>query len=173
MWRSYRVEGEKVSKGSERIKEVSTSWKKAFGEAVQDLFEILAERHAESASRLHELEQEVKHLKQELGQAQKTIVIPITTFAPEPYDLTREVQVLVRSDDDSYVATLVDGNINASGETVPEAVANLKDMMIILFERLGKERGEILGKYPTRQLAVLRELMQRKVRHAAHRQTAR
>ncbi len=162
-----------MSEGSERMKEISASWKKAFGEAVHDLFEVLAERHAESTIQLHKLEEKVKHLEQELVQTKKTILIPITTFAPEPYDLIREVQVLVLRDDDSFVASLVDANINASGETVPEAIANLKDMMIILFERLSKEPAEILGTWPTRQLSVLLELMRRKVRHAPHRQAAR
>jgi len=106
-------------------------------------------------------------LKRQLVQDNRSILVPLSTFAPEPYTLTREIQVLILPDNDSFVASLVDANINASGETVPKAVANLKDMMIRLFERLSREPKENLGKWPARQLSVLKELMRRKAKHAA------
>jgi predicted RNase H-like HicB family nuclease len=163
-----------TGKSNPKPAEISEGWEDAFGQAVSMIADVLAERQQESAARLRKLEQEVRALKQQLVQGNQSILAPIYNFAPEPYVLTRDViNVLVVPDDGSFVATLVDANINASGETVPEAVANLKDMMIGLFEKLSREPKENLGKWPTRQFAVLRELMRRKVRHGAHQQTAR
>jgi hypothetical protein len=124
-------------------------------------------------TRYVQLEKEIKTLKQQLAQNTKPMLVPISTFAPEPYTIKSPIQVLVVPDEGSYVATLVDANINASGETVPGAVTNLKDMILRLFERLNKEPREKLGKRPARQLDVLRDLIKKKSRHASHRQTAR
>lgn len=153
--------------------EVSEGWELAFEEALNNAADILAERQEESATRLRALEAEVAALKQQPTQGNKTILVPVGSLAPEPYVLRREINVLVLPDDDSYVATFVDANINASGDTVPEAVANLKDMMVSLFERLSKEPRDKLGKWPARQLAVLQELIQRKTKHAAHKRATR
>lgn len=120
-------------------------------------------------ARLTRLEEEVKTLKQQVAEASKTILVPMESFEPAPYELTRKVTVLLLPDDGSWIATLVDANINASGETIAEAVANLKDMMIDLFELLRKESKSKLGKQPTCQLAFLNSVMRKKVRRAAHR----
>ena len=93
----------------------------------------------------------------------QSIIVPINTFDPEPFELCKEIMVVVQPDgNDSFVATFFDGNINASGNTQVDAVANLKDMMILLYERLSKEKKSKLGKVPTRQLAVLREVLMRR-----------
>jgi hypothetical protein len=84
-----------------------------------------------------------------------TFVVPIETFDPEPFGLRRPVSVVVQPSGDSFVASLFDANINASGETAHYAVANLKDLILALIIRLRKEPKERLGKGPARQLAVL------------------
>jgi predicted RNase H-like HicB family nuclease len=67
------------------------------------------------------------------------------------------------------VASLVDANVNASGDTIQDAVAHLKDLMVALFERLSEEPKSKPGKGPARQLVALRSLMRRKTSNAAHR----
>jgi predicted RNase H-like HicB family nuclease len=119
--------------------------------------------------RLTRLEEEVTILKRLLAEVGKSILVPMESFEPDPYELTRKVTVMVLPDDGSWIASLVDANINASGETIAEAVANLKDMMIDLFEFLPKEPKGKLGKQPSCQLAFLRSVMRKKVRRAPHR----
>jgi hypothetical protein len=147
--------------------EISENWESAFGQAVENFALKLVERQEESRERLAALEQEVKALKQQLAEANKSILIPIESLKPEPYELMKKVTALVVSDDGSWIATLVDANINASGETVPDSIANLKDMMIELFELLGKEKR--LGKQPAMQLAYLRSVMRKRVSHGTPR----
>lgn len=119
--------------------------------------------------RLSRLEKEVKSLRKELASAHKTILVPVESFEPDPYVLTQKVTALVLPDEDSWIASLVDANINASGETIADSVANLKDTMIELFEFLRKQPKGKLGKQPLRQLAFLKSVMRKKVRRAAHR----
>jgi hypothetical protein len=141
--------------------EVSAGWENAFGEAVAKLAGVLAQRQDESAARLDTLERDVADLKRRLTEKSTSILAPIDSLEPEPYELTKTVQALVLPDGDSYVASLLDGNINASGDTVQDAVFHLKDMMVKLFEGLGKQKDK-LGKQPSRQLAFLHSIMRRK-----------
>jgi uncharacterized protein (DUF1778 family) len=113
---------------------------------------------------LEENGQEVVKVKEEL--AKKTgIIVPLQSFAPEPYLLRETLYVLVQPVEESFVATFVDANINASGETLPDAIGNLKDLIIALYERLSTEKKSKLGKGPTRQLAVLQSILRRKRRN--------
>ncbi len=104
--------------------------------------------------RLAQLEEQVKKLQEYLDR-EPAIVVPIMTFAPEPFELTKEIDVVVQPQDDGYLASFFDANINAFGETQQDAVANLKDVMLILFEELASTPPEQLGPEPSRQLAIL------------------
>jgi hypothetical protein len=126
-----------------------------------------------TTNRLAKLEREILDLKEHCRQLRnnKSLLVPITTLDPEPFELRKKIMVVVQPDDDSFVATFFDANINASGNTQVDAVANLKDMMVSLFATLEKEKK--LGKGPANQLAVLRGLMRRKGQDAAHQQRSR
>mgnify|MGYP001581627087 FL=1 len=89
------------------------------------------------------------------------IVVPITTLAPEPFVLLRDVPAVVHSVGDSFVARFFDANIGTSGDTQQEAVTNLKSLMMDIFEDLEAEQPERLGPEPSRQLAVLRAFIRR------------
>ena len=91
-----------------------------------------------------------------------SILVPVETLEPEPYELVRPVLIVVQPDNGSFIATLFDANINASGDTQQDAVANLKDMLVTLFERLEREPRANLGKGPAMQLAVLRRILRGK-----------
>jgi hypothetical protein len=119
-------------------------------------------------ARLDRLEQEVKSLKERLADGTRSMLVPLATLDPAPYAPIGRLTALVLPDDDAYVASLIEANINASGETVPDAVENLKDMLILTFERLSAMPKGQLGRGPAQQLAVLRGMVRRKVRRAAH-----
>jgi len=110
---------------------------------------------------MRSIKKQVKKLARREGAAYHPVEMSILHFEPEPFEVTGGIRALVRQDKDSFVATFVDANIGASGETQNDAVANLKDMMVALFGRLSKEEGR-LGKEPARQLAVLRAVLRRK-----------
>jgi hypothetical protein len=112
--------------------------------------------------RFDRLEREVIALKEHCKKLKESqsIIVPISSLDPEPFELCKEIMVIVQPDHDSFVATYFDANINASGNTQVDAVANLKDMMIALFVSLENEPK--LAKGPARQLAILRQLVRKK-----------
>ena len=93
---------------------------------------------------------------------QLAITVPITTFAPEPYELLRPLTVLVQEEGAGFNASLFDANIHASGDTEEEAFRNLKSVMLDIFDSLSAEPPDHLGPEPRRQLAVLQQFIRRK-----------
>jgi len=88
-------------------------------------------------------------------------VVPIQTLAPFPYRLVKPFEVLVTFHGDHYVASFVDANIGASGDTDVEAVLNLKDMLVSAFEMLAELNDDELGPGPCMQKHVLEEFIRR------------
>ena len=84
--------------------------------------------------------------------------VPIQSLEPWPLDVIRPIYVVLQEDDGAFVASFIDANINASGESQLEAVEMLKDMLASSF-RLFLAKEAILGKEPRRQLAVLRQFI--------------
>jgi predicted RNase H-like HicB family nuclease len=135
--------------------------------ALEQVFATFAKEQQESTARMNTLEHDISVLKERLAAGCQSIIAPVESFDPDPYELDRSIKVLVIPDDGSWVATLIDTNINASGETVQEAVANLKETMIDLYEMLNERKDE-LGRHPARQFAFLKTVMHRKARHGHH-----
>ena len=90
-----------------------------------------------------------------------TAVVPITTFAPEPFEVLRPMSAVIQPLGEEHLATFFDANINASGETQEEAFANLKDVLLGTFQMLERMAESKLGPGPRRQRAVLVECIQR------------
>jgi predicted DNA-binding antitoxin AbrB/MazE fold protein len=90
-----------------------------------------------------------------------SVVVPITAFEPEPFELIRSIPVVVQQTDDGYLATFFDANIGITGDTNEEAVANLRLLLVDVFEELEAEEAQ-LGPQMVRQLAVLRSFMKRR-----------
>ena len=82
-------------------------------------------------------------------------VVPVTTFAPEPFEIIRPFSVVIQPNGDDFLATFFDANINASGETQEEAFAALKDVLLTTFQLLQRLPETKLGPGPRRQRAVL------------------
>jgi hypothetical protein len=91
-----------------------------------------------------------------------SVVVPITTLEPEPFDLLRSIPVVVQPTVDGYLATFFDANIGITGDTREESVANLRLLLVDVFEELEREEAQ-LGPQLVRQLAVLRGFMARRV----------
>ena len=104
---------------------------------------------------------EIREINAELTRRVETILIPIATLAPEPYALVRAIPVVVQPAGREFVATFFDANISTAGDTQEEAVANLRSLLLDMFEYLESEPPEALGPEPTRQLGVLRVFLKR------------
>ena len=86
---------------------------------------------------------EIREIKAELTRRVETIVIPIATLAPEPYELFRAIPVVVQPAGGEFIATFFDANISTAGDTQEEAVANLRSLLLDMFRisRVGAARS--------------------------------
>lgn len=86
------------------------------------------------------------------------VLIPIQTFAPEPYELKRPILAVVRPYDHEYTATFPDAVLTTYGDDEWKAVENLKLMIIYMYDILSKP-GLPLAPPLEKQLAVLRDFI--------------
>jgi len=91
---------------------------------------------------------------------QTSVFLMIDDLAPSPLVLVRSVPVIVYKEDGVHVASFVDANINASGETAADAVEMLKEMIASTYRLLRREEPA-LGTQPKNQLAVLRRFVRK------------
>jgi predicted RNase H-like HicB family nuclease len=88
--------------------------------------------------------------------------VPIQSLAPEPYEVVKPFQAVVRTVDGEYIASFFDANLSASGETHAEAVLNLKDIIAGTFDILTGMKDSDLGPGPLQQKRTLEEFIRRK-----------
>lgn len=77
----------------------------------------------------------------------------ITSFSPLPYYVLAPIQAQVVDNEPDYLAVYAD--ICASGDTVEEALTNLKDKMVAHFELLSRHTYDSLSKTLCRQKTLL------------------
>lgn len=83
----------------------------------------------------------------------------LTSVPDRSIRVLHPLRAVVQPKNGVYMASLVDTNISASGESPMEAVDNLKDIVAAKFH-LFSQKESILGKQPRRQLRVLRQSLQ-------------
>ncbi len=112
------------------------------------------------SQRLDDLEREVEELKAQTSQMRQSrpIIVPIQSLEPAPLAIIKPILAVVQQEDETFIASFFDANINASGETQLDAVEMLRDMIASTFRLLTKKET-ILGEGPQKQLAVLRQFV--------------
>jgi len=138
-------------------------WTSALSEAVGKLLEAVEERRRKHAI-LQGLEERVQELEEKVAEfaSRDSLIVPITTFAPEPFEVIREIKSVVQVSDDEFCASFFDANVNAAGCNEAEAIDNLKDLILSRFQFLEAQPPEKLGRALAKQLAVLREFVRRR-----------
>ncbi len=96
-----------------------------------------------------DLLQRVEVLEEQIQR--RSIIVPIQDLAPSTVDVIQPMLAVVREEDGAFVASFVDANMNASGETQLDAVEMLKDVIASSF-RLFVAKEAVLGEEPKRQL---------------------
>ena len=120
--------------------------------------------------RISDLARQCKSLQNRVKQLEETassMLVPINTFAPNPFEVMKPIVVLVEpvTEEDGepceYIASFVDASISATGDTLEEAVALLKGRMTSQFKFLTGLPADRLGRMPQQQLAALQAVMRR------------
>ena len=94
--------------------------------------------------------------------APSSIHVAISTFAPEPFEVVEPFDIVIQSDDDGYVASFLEANISSAGDTQHEALENLKDLILMIFQDFEGEEDDSLGPAMLRQRMILLGLIRRK-----------
>lgn len=89
-------------------------------------------------------------------------IVPITSLAPEPFDVLKDIKAVIQPSGDEFMATFFDANINTAGCNEQEAIDNLKDLLVSRFQFLSEQPSEQLAPPLAKQIAVLREFIRRK-----------
>lgn len=141
---------------------ITTQWTDSLREAAEQLAGLVEAKRKEFG-RIASLEHDVTELKTQIGQLRdsQSVVVPIAALEPEPFDLLRNIPVVVQPTDDSFMATFFDANIGITGDTKEEAIANLKVLLVDIFDELESEETQ-LGPQLVQQLALLRSFMKRR-----------
>lgn len=115
------------------------------------------------ADNIRTLTKEMDELKEEIRQLSKlrTFVVPLTTLAPAPFQITQQIPVTIEGDGEEFTATFTEANVSASGETEADAIANFKDSLVSSFEILEELPASRLGPLPMRQWTVLKNVLRR------------
>jgi hypothetical protein len=90
------------------------------------------------------------------------LVVPLSTLDPEPFDILKPINALIQESEGGCIATFLEANLGASGETKAEALDRLKDRIVTTFERLAVKSDDKLGPGPLRQKHVLTSLIRRR-----------
>jgi predicted RNase H-like HicB family nuclease len=81
----------------------------------------------------------------------------IHTFSPEPYRVKKPIPITVRPHEGEFLASFLDANVNASGETEQEAFEAVKALLLDMLDQLNHQPK--LGPKLATRLAVLREFI--------------
>ena len=82
----------------------------------------------------------------------------IHTFAPAPYKVKKPIPVLMRPHNGEFMASFVDANVNASGETEQEAFEAVKVLMLDMLDQLARQPK--LGPKLATRLTMLRAFIE-------------
>jgi hypothetical protein len=115
-------------------------------------------------ARLKRLEEQVESLTEKVHvlASRCSAIVPIATFAPEPFEPLKEIKTVVEESEDEFIASFYDANVSAGGSNRQEAYENLKDLLLSRFDYLDKMPPQQLGPALQRQIAVLREFIRRR-----------
>lgn len=137
-------------------------WSSSVPRLIQKLAASITERKKQEL-RFNLLEILTKDLHSRIQKLEcaQTKIVPIDTFAPEPYVLLKPFRVSVQAVHNGFEAGWFDANIHTGGANEEEAVSNLKSLILDFFDSLSNEPVETLGPEPKRQLAVIKTFVQR------------
>jgi hypothetical protein len=97
-----------------------------------------------------------------MSEELRMICLPVSTFAPAPFEIVRPFGVVVLILGVQFEATQFEAEVSAVGDSLADAVAKLKDAMLMIYTQF--EGREPVGMDPkmARRLAVIRDLIRRK-----------
>ncbi len=89
---------------------------------------------------------------------QATTIVMLDSLNPFAPVLRQSIPVSIQQEDGVFVASFSDANINASGETLSDALDMLKEMIVFTYEEFSEDESA-LGVSAQNQLAILKRFV--------------
>jgi len=131
------------------------------GKNYSDLYAILRGIYWSILDIKNQLKQK---LSDETDRIQKIHTIPINSFGVRDYELKKIILISIEErNNDEFVACFYDADIYGYGESLIEAIDDLKKNILYQYDFLRREieKGYKLGPIPEKQLAILSEFIVR------------
>ena len=91
------------------------------------------------------------------------MLVDIDSLRGTELHVVRPLQAVTeRIDPSNFVAQVPNAEVCASGDSYGEAIENLQDMIAVTFQYFSSLPAERLGPDPTRQLAILRQHIEKR-----------
>jgi hypothetical protein len=103
-------------------------------------------------------------LYNETNGVNKIYTVPINSFGIEKYELKKSILISVEEkNSNDFIACFYDADIYGYGDSLIEAIDDLKSCIISQFDSLNEEieQGYELGPIPSKQLTILKEFINR------------
>ena len=109
------------------------------------------------------LRERVKKLERRTRKtATAPVAVPISTFAPRPFEPRRPINAVLAPRPGGHTASFLDASLATSGDTEAEALDNLKDLLLMAFEDFESADDATLGPAMLKQKSVLFDVIARK-----------
>jgi len=162
-WRVFHCEGGSIRIAGGTPSTFDANWAEVVPEVITRMVTLAQEKKKRELEfnliqfAINGLEQRIQRI-----ESLQTKIIPIDSFAPEPYVVLKPILAVVHSIDEGFEAGWFDANIYFSGGNEEEALSNLKGRILDDFDSFSGKATDKLGPGPTRQLAVMREYIQKR-----------
>jgi predicted RNase H-like HicB family nuclease len=95
------------------------------------------------------------------GPNAASIDLTIASFRPEPFEVVKPFEVVIREVEGGYEASFIEANIGTTGDTRHEALENLKDLILMIFRDFEGEDDATLGPAMRKQRDILSDFIRR------------
>jgi len=116
---------------------------------------------ADLASRVTAIEQEMKHIRSLKSEFIHVQTAPIHTLGSTHWELKETLYIAIEQrNENHFVACLYDVDLYGYGETIPDAIDALKEMIVDQFEYLSERQNTVrLGSMPKKQIEFLKRVL--------------
>lgn len=128
---------------------------------VPRLDRLILQSVAELKEKVSDLERQLSEITEVLEETPKTYNATIYELGNSQYELTMPIQIVLEEHQDEVVARIPEFNLYASADTDSEAINELKQEVIELYEDL-QTSDRVLGPLPKSWLETLIKLMAKK-----------
>ena len=164
MWQSFDFRPKGLIQAQKSVTlSFESNWADSVPALIQNLVaEVKTKRRQELQYAVIQLAVDGFEKRMQRLESLQTRIIPIDSFAPEPYVVLKPILATVNSVEDEFEAGWFDANIHSGGDNEAAAVRNLKEFILDTFDSLSGKPPEKLGPEPTRQLAVMKQYIERR-----------